>query len=113
MRACAQVFIGTHDFTSFTSSRIDPRKSRVRTVTMCAVEETADGLHFRLEGNSFLRYMVRMIVGTLIEAGRGRLSVREVEHMLAVQDKEACRYKAPGCGLYLVEVRYPDEEASR
>lgn len=113
MRACAQVFIGTHDFTSFTSSRIDPRKSRVRTVTMCAVEETADGLHFRLEGNSFLRYMVRMIVGTLIEAGRGRLSAREVEHMLAAQDKEACRYKAPGCGLYLVEVRYPDEEASR
>ena len=113
MRACAQVFIGTHDFTSFTSSRIDPRKSRVRTVTMCAVEETADGLHFRLEGNSFLRYMVRMIVGTLIEAGRGRLSAREVEHMLAAQDKEACRYNAPGCGLYLVEVRYPDEEASR
>lgn len=113
MRACAQVFIGTHDFTSFTSSRLDPRKSRVRTVTMCAVEETADGLHFRLEGNSFLRYMVRMIVGTLIEAGRGRLSAREVEHMLAAQDKEACRYKAPGCGLYLVEVRYPDEEASR
>ncbi|MFR2886079.1 MAG: hypothetical protein ACLTCB_07600 [Merdibacter sp.] len=57
--------------------------------------------------------MVRMIVGTLIEAGRGRLSAREVEHMLAAQDKEACRYKAPGCGLYLVEVRYPDEEASR
>ena len=82
MKECAALFVGTHDFTSFTSSRIDPRKSRVRTITMCAIEETADGLHFRLEGNSFLRYMVRMIVGTLIEAGRDRLSVQEVKAML-------------------------------
>lgn len=111
MKECAALFVGTHDFTSFTSSRIDPRKSRVRTITMCAIEETADGLHFRLEGNSFLRYMVRMIVGTLIEAGRYRLSVQEVKAMLEAKDKEACRYKAPGSGLYLVEVRYPEEEA--
>lgn len=111
MKECAALFVGTHDFTSFTSSRIDSRKSRVRTITMCAIEETADGLHFRLEGNSFLRYMVRMIVGTLIEAGRDRLSVQEVKAMLEAKDKEACRYKAPGSGLYLVEVRYPEEEA--
>lgn len=111
MKECAALFVGTHDFTSFTSSRIDPRKSRVRTITMCAIEETAEGLHFRLEGNSFLRYMVRMIVGTLIEAGRDRLSVQEVKAMLEAKDKEACRYKAPGSGLYLVEVRYPEEEA--
>lgn len=112
MKECAALFVGTHDFTSFTSSRIDPRKSRVRTITMCDIEEMADGLHFRLEGNSFLRYMVRMIVGTLIEAGRDRLSVQEVKVMLEAKDKEACRYKAPGSGLYLVEVRYPEEEAS-
>ena len=111
MKECAALFVGTHDFTSFTSSRIDSRKSRVRTITMCTIEETADGLHFRLEGNSFLRYMVRMIVGTLIEAGRDRLSVQEVKAMLEAKDKEACRYKAPGSGLYLVEVRYPEEEA--
>lgn len=111
MKECAALFVGTHDFTSFTSSRIDSRKSRVRTITMCAIEETADGLHFRLEGNSFLRYMVRMIVGTLIEAGRDRLSVQEVKAMLEAKDKEACRYKAPGSGLYLVEVRYLEEEA--
>lgn len=111
MKECAALFVGTHDFTSFTSSRIDPRKSRVRTITMCAIEETAEGLHFRLEGNSFLRYMVRMIVGTLIEAGRDRLSVQEVKAMLEAKDKEACRYKASGSGLYLVEVRYPEEEA--
>lgn len=111
MKECAALFVGTHDFTSFTSSRIDPRKSRVRTITMCTIEETADGLHFRLEGNSFLRYMVRMIVGTLIEAGRDRLSVQEVKAMLEAKDKEACRYKAPSSGLYLVEVRYLEEEA--
>ena len=111
MKECAALFVGTHDFTSFTSSRIDPRKSRVRTITMCTIEETTDGLHFRLEGNSFLRYMVRMIVGTLIEAGRDRLSVQEVKAMLEAKDKEACRYKASGSGLYLVEVRYPEEEA--
>lgn len=106
MRECACLFEGTHDFTSFTSSRIDPRKSRIKTLFCCKVEETADGVRFQLEGNSFLRYMVRMIVGTLIEAGRGRLCREDVKAMLEAKDKHACRYKAPGCGLYLVWVRY-------
>lgn len=110
MQRCADVLVGTHDFTSFTSSRIDPRKSRVRTLYCCQVIEEPFGVRFQLEGNSFLRYMVRMIVGTLMEAGRGRLDAAKVQEMLAAKDKHACRYKAPANGLYLVQVWYAQEQ---
>ena len=110
MNECAKKLLGTHDFTSFTSSRIDPRKSRIRTLYRCDVNEEENGVHFRLEGNSFLRYMVRMIVGTLIEAGKGRLSAEDVEKILNEKDKHACRYKADAGGLYLVNVWYGEGE---
>ncbi|MFR9118552.1 MAG: hypothetical protein ACLVJX_06575 [Merdibacter sp.] len=110
---CGDVLIGTHDFTSFTSARIDPRKSRVRTLYCCKVIEEANGVRFQLEGNSFLRYMVRMIVGTLIEAGRGRLDEADVKAILEAKDKHACRYKAVANGLYLVKVWYGESEEDR
>lgn len=110
MQRCADQLLGTHDFTSFTSSRIDPRKSRIRTLYRCEVIEEDNGVHFILEGNSFLRYMVRMIVGTLIEAGRGRLDVQDVRAILDAKDKHACRYKAVASGLYLVQVWYEEKE---
>lgn len=110
MQRCADKLIGTHDFTSFTSSRIDPRKSRIRTLYKCDVLKEDNGVRFCLEGNSFLRYMVRMIVGTLIEAGRGRLDEKDVEWILKAKDKHACRYKAPASGLYLVKVWYKESE---
>lgn len=113
MQRCGDVLIGTHDFTSFTSARIDPRKSRVRTLYCCKVIEEANGVRFQLEGNSFLRYMVRMIVGTLIEAGRGRLDEADVKAILEAKDKHACRYKAVANGLYLVKVWYGESEEDR
>ena len=66
MSECARVFLGTHDFTSFTSSKLDPRKSKVKTITRLDIvqEEHAVRLVF---GNGFLRYMVRMIAQTLIK----------------------------------------------
>lgn len=106
MRKCADIFIGTHDFTTFTSSRIDPRKSRVKTITKVEILEEGSTTHFILEGNGFLRYMVRMIVQTMIEVGKHRVSVEEVKNMLDGKDKHLCKYKAQPQGLYLVSVSY-------
>ena len=93
MSECARVFLGTNDFTSFTSSKLD-----VRLV---------------FEGNGFLRYMVRMIAQTLIEAGKHRLDVADVKQMLYGQDKHLCRYKAQAEGLYLVHVTYADTKKTK
>lgn len=106
MRDCAQIFIGTHDFTSFTSSRIDQRKPRIKTVTSIQVQEEDGYLRMIFEGKAFLRYMVRMMAQTLIEAGKHRLNKEQIQQMLDAKDKHACRYKAEACGLYLMEVRY-------
>ena len=61
MQECANVFIGTHDFTSFTSSKLDPRKPRIKTIHRLEVRKEKHAVRLIFEGNGFLRYMVRMI----------------------------------------------------
>ena len=58
----------------------------------------------------FLRYMVRMIAQTLIEAGKHRITKQQIQDMLNAKDKHACRYKADPQGLYLIEVFYNEED---
>ena len=106
MRQCAAIFLGEHDFTSFTSNKIDPRKPRVKTITRLDIIEEGDHLRMIFVGSGFLRYMVRMIAQTLIEAGKHRITLEEVRDMLAAKSKHSCRYKADPQGLYLVEVYY-------
>ena len=109
MRKSASVFLGQHDFTSFTSARIDERKNRVRTIARFDILEEGDTLHFILEGDGFLRYMVRMLVQTVIEVGKNKITWEEVKGMLDGKSKHLCKYKAIPQGLYLVEVKYKDE----
>lgn len=109
MQECAKVFVGTHDFTSFTSAKIDPRKSRVKTLTRLSVIAQADVIRMVFVGNGFLRYMVRMIAQTLIEAGKHELTKEGIIDMLESCDKQACRYKGAPQGLYLMEVSYGGE----
>lgn len=109
MQECANIFIGTHDFTSFTSNKIDPRKPRMKTITNLQIMQEENYIRMIFEGNGFLRYMVRMIAQTLIEAGKHRLNKEQIQYMLDSKDKHACRYKAPPQGLYLVHVKYEHE----
>lgn len=106
MRECASIFLGEHDFTSFTTNKIDPRKPRVKTIYRLEVIEEGDHLRMIFVGSGFLRYMVRMIAQTLIEAGKHRLQKEDVKQMLEAKDKHSCRFKADAKGLYLVEVYY-------
>lgn len=106
MKAAASIFLGTHDFTSFTSSKIDQRKDRVRTITKFDVRQENMVTHFIIEGDGFLRYMVRMMVQTIIMVGKEKVTIDEVKEMLEAKNKHTCKYKGEACGLYLVEVKY-------
>lgn len=109
MKEVCTKFIGTYDFTSFTSAKIHEHKSRVKTIFAFNVIQNESSYVFTIEGNGFLRYMVRMIIQTVLMVGLGRLSVEDVAAMLIAKDKHACRYKAPACGLYLTKVSYKEE----
>lgn len=110
MRECAKIFLGTHDFTSFTSAKINPLKSRVKTIYKIDIVQKGNTIIISIIGDGFLRYMVRMIVQTLMEAGRKKISDSQIQQMLEKKDKNACRYKAVANGLYLVKVWYGGEE---
>lgn len=101
MAELAQVFEGEHDFTAFAAAdeRDAEGRSKVRTVWSSVVEKRGDLLAYRVRGSGFLKHMVRNIVGTLIEAGRGNL---EDVHVLPAR----CGATAPAKGLFLMSVEY-------
>ena len=106
MKEGAQYLLGTHDFTSFCSSKIEPEKPKTKTITNISLIEEGKDLRMVFEGNGFLRYQVRMMAATLIEVGRGKIPPEKVKEILELKHKEACRYNAPAHALYLVEVGY-------
>jgi tRNA pseudouridine38-40 synthase len=101
MAQLARVFEGEHDFTAFAAS--DPSdadgKSKVRSIFSSALEAGAARMTYRVRGSGFLKHMVRNIVGTLIEAGRGN-----IEDLGALPAKSGPT--APAKGLFLVSVEY-------
>ena len=106
MNRFAGTFIGQHDFASFSKSR-----TQVKT-TICNVSEAAwkaEGhkLIFRITVDRFLRNMVRAIVGSLLEAGEGKLSEDDFKAIFASKKRSSAGMSVPACGLYLCDVKYP------
>ena len=106
MRKASEYLVGTHDFTSFSSSKIDPRKPRIKTITRIDIFQENQDIRFVYEGTGFLRYQVRMMTETLIMVGSNKIEIEEVKRILDNKDKSACRYNASPNGLYLVHVNY-------
>ncbi|MGL5296083.1 MAG: tRNA pseudouridine(38-40) synthase TruA [Culicoidibacterales bacterium] len=104
MRQAADIFIGTHDFRTFAANPIG--HNCVRTITEITITEDENGIEFIFKGNGFLRYMVRSIVGTLLEVGRDRLTLEQVHNLLRNRERKQCRWTAPAQGLTLWEVSY-------
>ncbi|MHB8174737.1 MAG: tRNA pseudouridine(38-40) synthase TruA [Nitrospirota bacterium] len=105
MKEGAAHLLGEHDFTSFravNSDSINPVK------TMRSLEILPDGnrIFFSLEADGFLRHMVRTVVGTLVEVGKGRFAPDDVKDMLEARARTKAGPTAPGQGLYLVRVEY-------
>jgi tRNA pseudouridine38-40 synthase len=105
MRRAASSLIGTHDFTAFTVADSEIQ-DRVRTLVRLDVEESANEISIQAEGDGFLRYMVRTIVGTLIDVGRGKQTSSCIDEILASRDRSRAGSSAPANGLTLVRVDY-------
>lgn len=105
MRRAAQALIGEHDFTAFCSNR-HMKKSAVRTLKSIEIDRQGDELRILLTGNGFLYNMVRIIVGTLIEAGRGERDADNIAAALQSRDRKNAGFTAPAQGLCLWDVRY-------
>ncbi|MBN1765361.1 MAG: tRNA pseudouridine(38-40) synthase TruA [Sedimentisphaerales bacterium] len=107
MRVAALDLVGEHDFASFSSMDAgNKEKNTVRTIYQCRVWRTGHYLYVDVEGNGFLYNMVRNIVGTLLEVGRGRLSPDGIPDILAAHTRRAAGHKAPANGLSLQWVKY-------
>ena len=109
MNRCCRTLVGAHDFKSFEASG-SPRAHTVRTIYQAAFAPGTPGekqLIFTIRGNGFLRYMVRNIVGTLVEVGRSRLTSAEFQAILAARDRQKAAATAPARGLFLMQVAYP------
>ena len=113
MRQCAQLFLGEHDWTAFSSAQSDA-ETRVRTITRCEVRERYDErararmIEMTMSADGFLRYMVRSIAGTLMAVGRGEMDCAKVSGAIESGDRSLAGATAPACGLTLVSVDYPD-----
>lgn len=106
MSDAAVYFMGTHDFSSFCSTHSDA-PDHVRTVTDIQVDAGTLGLvKIEMEADGFLRHMVRAIVGTLVEVGRGKRSVSDMQAILHAKDRRLGGMTAPPRGLFLKEVKY-------
>ena len=99
--------IGTHDFTSFCASG-SSIEDKVRTIYEAKMEvnEAGDELLFTFRGNGFLYKMIRILVGTLLKIGNGRLSENSIPEIIAKKDRNAAGPTAHPEGLYLYEVVY-------
>jgi tRNA pseudouridine38-40 synthase len=105
MNAAARRFIGDHDFAAFRSLG-SQEKTTLRRVFVSEWSRTADRFVYRVEASGFMRHMVRTMVATMVEAGRGKIAPSQVTALLQARDRAMAPASAPPCGLYLVEVRY-------
>ncbi|HXB93287.1 MAG TPA: tRNA pseudouridine(38-40) synthase TruA [Puia sp.] len=96
-----------HDFTTFSK-----RNTQVRSfhcdIGESVWEEGEEGLVYKVSANRFLRGMVRGLVGTMLQVGRGRMSVQELAEILRQKDNRLADFSAPGHGLFLFRVSFPD-----
>lgn len=106
MKRCARMVLGEHDFTSFAASDSDAC-SHVRCLDISEWTEEHALLFYRVRGNGFLHHMVRNLVGTFLEVGRGNLAETEIPVILAARSRDQAGPTAPARGLFLVNVDYP------
>ena len=129
LQNAADAVRGIHDFTSFAAvdpdlptraefarsgnccADPDPLAS-LRTIHRSTWEQRDNLLVYTVTGNGFLHHMVRNLVGTFVEAGRGRIDAASIPHILAARNRAAAGPTAPASGLFLVEVTYPKMEAA-
>ncbi|CAN5635475.1 tRNA pseudouridine(38-40) synthase TruA [soil metagenome] len=111
MNKAAQLFLGEHDWTAFSAARSDV-ENRVRTISEFTIESHWDAranaliIEFRISANGFLRSMVRSIIGTMLEAGRGEKDSDTIQTAIVTCQRNLAGQTAPAHGLTLLKVHY-------
>ena len=106
MQTAAQVLVGQHDFSAFRAASCAAR-SPVRSLMRLAVQRRGQRILFLLTADGFLQHMVRNIVGTLVQIGRGQIDAETMPAILQSRQRHMAGPTAPPQGLYLVRVMYP------
>jgi tRNA pseudouridine38-40 synthase len=106
MKKATQGLVGEHDFSAFRTVG-SPTRTTVRRVIQADWKRGRDGLiRFEIEANGFLKQMVRSIVGTLVEIGKGRMKAADLPKILNSKDRKEAGPTAPAQGLFLKKVKY-------
>ena len=105
MKQAAAYLVGEHDFKSFCSTA-SAAESTIRTIYELTVDKTGEEILVRVSGSGFLYNMVRIIAGTLLEAGKGSLAPERMEEILKARDRKAAGPTAPACGLTLAKYEF-------
>jgi len=108
MNAACQVLFEYIDFTSFSKLHTDVKTNNCR-IYRAEWKQENDLWVFTIQADRFLRNMVRAIVGTLLEVGRGKLSIDGFRQVIEAKDRGKAGTSAPGHALFLVEIAYPEE----
>lgn len=105
MHEAAAHFVGTHDFAAFQATGSNA-KTTVRTVTEIRLDKNENTICMEIAGNGFLYNMVRIIAGTLVYVGMGKIAPEDIPSIIAGGDRTRAGITAPAHGLYLVEIYY-------
>ena len=105
MRQAAEYLVGEHDFKSFCANP-KMKKSTVRQVDTIEIVQKKDKIYFNFHGTGFLQNMVRILVGTLLEVGKGSMTPEDVKRILEAKDRTQAGPTAPAQGLCLMRVDY-------
>ena len=106
MRGAAAHIVGTHDFKCFETAGGTPRETTVRTVSRLNISEDEKSVVIEITGDGFLYNMVRIITGTLVEAGAGKRTADSVREAIESRDRSKAGFTAPPQGLYLKEIYF-------
>jgi len=106
MNKAAALLVGAHDFEAFSKVKTDVNHF-ICTIKEAEWNQKGDLLVFSIAANRFLRGMVRAIVGTLLDTGTGKISLKEFQEILKSKDRKKAGMNVPAEGLYLVKVKYP------
>jgi tRNA pseudouridine38-40 synthase len=106
MNKAAALLLGEHDFECFSKVKTDVNHF-ICVVKKAEWKEENERLTFTISANRFLRGMVRAIVGTLLDVGTGKISIKELQHIIQSKDRKKAGANVPAHGLYLMKVKYP------
>ena len=108
MTEAASRFVGSHDFAAFRASNC-VAKTTVRRIDSVEITQHGSRITIDVIGGGFLKNMVRVMVGTLVDIGKGRFTPSDIDRLLLRGDRKEAGCTAPACGLCLIQVFYPEE----